>query len=345
MAAATSPVARLWLLFWALSTVLVVTPARSAADPPQENRVALQGLQRRLVESMGDEYIAVRDEALALPGGSRAVLLASLRAGEEYSLERVLALILEARSTRPDHAAEFDANLAHAVENPDMGSRSGRPLYRIWTSSLPKEQHPFAFEEMIKLKTPVGAVNMIRTPILDDIPFWLYKATHEGIGAVGGLVRATEGHPEERDRLRPIVLGLYRSARAAGEVETVVGVYYMFRAFGTDADLRILEELRDSERDVVWQELEDAAQARLRASQDYDHAVRALQEARATGADDAAIAERQVAVDDANRRVDGAESRRKKLNRMWDAINSNISHLQRDLAQRRAPTSPPDEAD
>lgn len=92
---------------WSLATA-------AQADP------ALVLLRQRLVEGTGAEYVAARDEALALPEDSFNDLLFLLRLSPEYSLEQVLALILEARTNHPEEAARFDRDFKHMLENPDM---------------------------------------------------------------------------------------------------------------------------------------------------------------------------------------------------------------------------------
>jgi hypothetical protein len=232
-----------------IMVVAVAGTSASAQIAPE-----LIDLRQRLVENTGAEYAAARDEVLVLPHDTFADLLFLLRLSPEYSLEHILSLILEARANHPEVATHFDGNLQHTLANPDMRGRHGRPIYRLWSSREPKEVHPLIYEALIKLDLPYQVRRDIRMrtslPNPDNIPFILHFATEYSPGVLYDLVAVTEGYPEERERLRPLALQMYKEHRQQGNVG-VRGVIGMFRSFGTPEDLEILRELREYERELM----------------------------------------------------------------------------------------------
>jgi hypothetical protein len=237
----------------------VVTIYGSAARSTAQVTPELLELRAQLVEARNDDYIAVRDEAMALPKESFDDLLFLLRLTPEYSLERTLALILEARAAHPEEAARFDRELRHMVENPTLWvSRSGQPLYHVWASREVNEVHPLVYEAVLKLDLPalarIDVFSLARSPNPENIPLILHYAKHHGIGALSWLPTATEGFPEEREWLRPLTLRMYKEDREKRNVAGAYAVVGVFRRFGTHEDLDVLKHLREYERELMPQQ-------------------------------------------------------------------------------------------
>jgi hypothetical protein len=321
-----------------LITIIVLgswsTPAWGQVDP------VVIDLRNRLVEKDGEEYVEARDAALQLPEGTFNDLLFLLRLSPDYSLEQILALILEARAEHPEESARLDGDLQYMLDNPDMTGRHGGPIYRPWKSREPKELHPLIYEAIIKLDLP-GAVrydihSMTFLPSPDNIPFILYFAKHQSPGALSWLITATEGYPEEREWLRPLAVQMYKEHREQGDVAGGGGVVGMFRGFGTPEDLEILKQLRDYEEALMPQQgftLEDRAtlHAPLRqARAEYKQRKTDLQIAEREGAPQEVIAQREQQIAEIEPVLRERE-RQYYAKLLWDQLEEYIQRLEAQL--------------
>jgi hypothetical protein len=321
----------------------VVTIYGSAARSTAQVTPELLELRAQLVEARNDDYIAVRDEAMALPKESFDDLLFLLRLTPEYSLERTLALILEARAAHPEEAARFDRELSKMVENPTLwGSRSGAPIYHSWTNVEVNEVHPLVYEVVVKRRDLPGPVRfdvrgMTNAPNPGNIPFILFMAKHYGPGVLFDLVAATEGYPEEREWLRPLAVKLYKEHRDRGNVGGA-GAFAMFYSFGTAEDLKILRELRDFEAEllpaegIVIADRREVGRARVAATDEYERRKVEMEQAEREGVPESVIERRREALMQAE--VVAREAiRQRDGNYLWRRLNESIQRLEARLKQ------------
>jgi hypothetical protein len=212
-----------------------------------------EDIRTRLIMLTGDEYYAAVEEALQLPEESFSDLLSSLSRSPEYSLDRLVASILGARAKYPEKAEQFDRHRRHSLMNPDMSARHGRPRYSLWQSAEPPEIHPLIFETLIKVDLPPNADirpgfdSAIRKPNPNNIPFLVYLTRSRDFRYLAYVNMAVEGHPAERDRVRPVVIHLYKEYRESENIENAAAAVRVLRHFGTQHDFLTLKSLRDYE--------------------------------------------------------------------------------------------------
>jgi hypothetical protein len=103
----------------------------------------------RLRDDMGEAYIAVRSEALALDATAFEQLRAELLALTALSSDRIIGRALSVRRDSPALAGEFDQTLAEVLANP-VGARVGL-RYDTWRFRRPDQAFdPLVFEMMLK---------------------------------------------------------------------------------------------------------------------------------------------------------------------------------------------------
>jgi hypothetical protein len=175
-------------------------------------------------------------------------------------------------------------------------------------------------------------------PNIDNVPFILHLSIHRGFGYIIRILDATDGIPEERERLRPIIADLYMNIRQQGRASTP-SVIVLYERFGTSADLEILRSIRDFEHEQLqidgyapWDD-DDTTMA--------DHTSAIIAEREARKALTAAVREGQpahvvdqlsAAVNEAMANIEVAR-RRMHVKDRWGQLEATIARMESELQE------------